>query len=261
MSIDLAHDYAAERTSTQSLGMRDGGDIGVVGHRAESARRPAPNPAHAKSLRRREDIVLIERTGLLRECLLRCLADAFDGAVEAVDEPTRLSEGQAGKANLAILSMVDTSGSDVREEVAAALRARPDLSILVLSSLRDVDDVLAALDAGAKGYLSTDMSVQVMIEAVRLVQAGGVYVPSSALEAARMKPAPEQAEEPEMFTARQAAVVEALRRGKANKIIAYELNMCESTVKVHVRNIMKKLKARNRTEAAFLANEMRLRKV
>jgi len=59
-----------------------------------------------------------------------------------------------------------------------------------------------------------------------------------------------------MFTARQAAVVEALRRGKANKVIAYELNMRESTVKVHVRNIMKKLKARSRTEVAFMANEL-----
>ena len=43
----------------------------------------------------------------------------------------------------------------------------------------------------------------------------------------------------------------ALREGKANKIIAYDLNMCEGTVKVHVRNIMKKLKARNRTEVIY----------
>ena len=47
-------------------------------------------------------------------------------------------------------------------------------------------------------------------------------------------------------------MVEAIRQGKPNKIIAYELNMCESTVKVHVRAIMKKLKARNRTEVAYL---------
>jgi len=47
-------------------------------------------------------------------------------------------------------------------------------------------------------------------------------------------------------------VVRALCRGKANKVIAYELNMCESTVKVHVRNIMKKLKAKNRTEVAVM---------
>jgi DNA-binding NarL/FixJ family response regulator len=59
-----------------------------------------------------------------------------------------------------------------------------------------------------------------------------------------------------MFTRRQVAVIDALRKGKANKIIAYELNMCESTVKVHVRNIMKKLNARNRTEVAYLANEL-----
>jgi DNA-binding NarL/FixJ family response regulator len=59
-----------------------------------------------------------------------------------------------------------------------------------------------------------------------------------------------------MFTARQTAVVEALRRGKANKIIAYELNMRESTVKVHVRNIMKKLRARNRTEVAFMTSRL-----
>jgi hypothetical protein len=49
-------------------------------------------------------------------------------------------------------------------------------------------------------------------------------------------------------------VVESLRQGKPNKIIAYELNLCESTVKVHVRNIMKKLRAKNRTEVAFLMN-------
>jgi DNA-binding NarL/FixJ family response regulator len=59
-----------------------------------------------------------------------------------------------------------------------------------------------------------------------------------------------------MFTARQAAVIEALRRGKANKIIAYELNLRESTVKVHVRNIMKKLHATNRTEVAYLASRL-----
>jgi DNA-binding NarL/FixJ family response regulator len=59
-----------------------------------------------------------------------------------------------------------------------------------------------------------------------------------------------------LFTTRQAAVIEALRRGKPNKIIAYELKMRESTVKVHVRNIMKKLKATNRTQVAYLATQL-----
>jgi DNA-binding NarL/FixJ family response regulator len=58
-----------------------------------------------------------------------------------------------------------------------------------------------------------------------------------------------------LTTGRQTAVLGALCKGKPNKIIAYELGMCESTVKVHVRNIMKKLRAKTRTEIAYLARE------
>jgi DNA-binding NarL/FixJ family response regulator len=56
-----------------------------------------------------------------------------------------------------------------------------------------------------------------------------------------------------LVTARELTVIRAIQQGKSNKIIAHELNMCESTVKVHVRNVMKKLKAKNRTEAAIKA--------
>jgi DNA-binding NarL/FixJ family response regulator len=55
------------------------------------------------------------------------------------------------------------------------------------------------------------------------------------------------------LTARERKVVQAIQRGKPNKIIAYDLNMCESTVKVHVRNVMKKWKAKNRTDVAIRA--------
>jgi DNA-binding NarL/FixJ family response regulator len=58
------------------------------------------------------------------------------------------------------------------------------------------------------------------------------------------------------LTPRQKEVLQLLRKGKSNKIIAYELNMQESTVKVHVRQIMKKLKAINRTHAVFLASQI-----
>ena len=59
-----------------------------------------------------------------------------------------------------------------------------------------------------------------------------------------------------MFTGRQTAILDILCKGKPNKIIAYELGMCESTVKVHIRNIMKKLKATNRTQIAYLVREL-----
>ena len=54
-----------------------------------------------------------------------------------------------------------------------------------------------------------------------------------------------------MVTPRELAVIRAIRNGKSNKVIAYELGMCESTVKVHVRRIMKKLNAKNRTDAVM----------
>jgi DNA-binding NarL/FixJ family response regulator len=95
---------------------------------------------------------------------------------------------------------------------------------------------------------------------MRLVGAGGPFAPTSALLDAR---SPSETTPPHydlskkvLFTARQLAVLVALRRGKANKQIAYELNMREGTVKVHVRHIMKKLRAKNRTEVAIIANDL-----
>jgi DNA-binding NarL/FixJ family response regulator len=104
------------------------------------------------------------------------------------------------------------------------------------------------------------MTLDVAVEAIRLVEAGGSFFPADRILAARGRPTPAQAkittsQQKSLFTDRQAAIVDAIRRGKANKVIAYELNMRESTVKVHVRNIMKKLNAKNRTEVAFLTTQ------
>jgi DNA-binding NarL/FixJ family response regulator len=96
------------------------------------------------------------------------------------------------------------------------------------------------------------MGFEITIEAVRFVLAGGTYAPMDSL-LARGGPedAPSQPPTSGLVTARELAVVRAIQQGKSNKIIAYELNMCESTVKVHVRRIMKKLSAKNRTDVAI----------
>lgn len=133
--------------------------------------------------------------------------------------------------------------------------------IIVVGDSDDLDEIVRVMKAGARGYISTGMSLDVAVEAIRLVRAGGQFLPAqSVLEGGVKTEVSTGCEKTDalhrMFTTRQAAVVEALRKGMANKIIAYELNMQESTVKVHVRNIMKKLKARNRTEVAYLANQL-----
>ena len=95
------------------------------------------------------------------------------------------------------------------------------------------------------------MGFEIAIEAVRFVLAGGTYAPMDLLS--RNPPGNVLSQPPitGLLTGRELAVTRAIQKGKSNKIIAYDLNMCESTVKVHVRNIMKKLKAKNRTDVAI----------
>ena len=145
-------------------------------------------------------------------------------------------------------------GEEIRK-LCADLKPRP---VILLADTDDLQQILQALECGVRGFIPTSVGIDVCIEAIGLAIAGGVFVPASSVFA--MRRLVESAGDPRpldgMFTPRQAEVVEALRRGKANKIIAYELNLRESTVKVHIRNIMRKLKATNRTEVAFKINEL-----
>jgi len=92
------------------------------------------------------------------------------------------------------------------------------------------------------------------------VGAGGTYIPTcillaSSLSQPAVPPRPTDGRgNPIEFSRRQQQVLGLLQRGKQNKIIAHELGMCESTVKVHIRHIMRKLNARNRTQVVLLTN-------
>jgi DNA-binding NarL/FixJ family response regulator len=102
------------------------------------------------------------------------------------------------------------------------------------------------------------MSLQAAIWAVNLVRAGGTYIPASTLVTRQEDddPYPDRAARTfKTLTAREFEILDALGRGKANKQIAYELDLAEGTVKVHLSKIMKKTKARNRTEVALMASK------
>jgi DNA-binding NarL/FixJ family response regulator len=131
---------------------------------------------------------------------------------------------------------------------------------LVMGDIEDPHHVVKILAAGARGYIPTSVSLPVAISAISLARAGGLFAPASSLLLSQQTPRNDTANTSHhtLLTERQAAVANAIARGKANKIIAYELNLCESTVKVHVRSIMKKLGAKNRTEVAFKLHSMNL---
>lgn len=131
--------------------------------------------------------------------------------------------------------------------------------VLVISQIEDFHQVVGILEHGCGMFVPSSSGIAVLAAAVNLAMAGGRFVTgTSFLSAVRLHEegciAPEQALG-EMFSPRQRAVAQALRKGKTNKAIAYELNLCESTVKVHVRQIMRKLKATSRTQVACKLNE------
>ncbi len=139
----------------------------------------------------------------------------------------------------------------------------PEIPTLVMS---DADDekhasaALLALKCGARGYIPTRTTgIAMLSAAIHVVTAGGTFVPLELLLATKSDvPAVEIANPPQLnrLTSRQQAVLNLLQKGKANKIIAHELRMSESTVKVHVRNVLRKMGATNRTQAAYNAQRM-----
>jgi DNA-binding NarL/FixJ family response regulator len=210
-------------------------------------------------------IVLVDRRVLSRECLAHALRVAdpgssilsFSSAAEWLEQRKRSSS-----ACLIILHVTQGKlhGQDLSGELALIKQAAGAPPIVLLSDEEDPEEIISALNSGVQGYIPSSVPLSVAVEAMRLVAAGGTYVPVSSLLTCRRTIATSDQTVADStgggFTSRQTEVLKALREGKANKIIAYELNMCESTVKVHVRSIMKKLKARNRTEVAFKTNEL-----
>ena len=220
----------------------------------------------ARSAEPTRRLVIIEKRPLLRECLERCLSSQAAGELVSYASAdlliARLEAERQGEGDCEIL-VVYSIGSQfidaaTNTRISRLLNCRRGIRVVVLSERDEASQATAALEQGASGFIPMTMSLKVVAEAIRLVQAGGMYVPASSLMAANR---PQEIKGAAAncglsgLTSRQLAVLESVRRGKANKVIAYELNMCESTVKVHLRNIMKKLRARNRTEAAFMIHE------
>lgn len=214
------------------------------------------------SAKTKDRIVVVDIGVLSRECLARVLSRERGVSIECY---STLDEWAASRlamnASLVVLCQYGRSKADALSEVErlAHLSAQiGDCPAVILSDNEDPDLIVAMLGKRVRGYVPTSLSITVAMHAIDLARAGGVFVPASSLVATHSAPDTD-AEAPKasvLFTARQAAVVEALRHGKPNKIIAYELNMRESTVKVHVRNIMKKLRATNRTEVAYMATRL-----
>jgi DNA-binding NarL/FixJ family response regulator len=141
----------------------------------------------------------------------------------------------------------------------------PRAGLVVLSDDGRYAAVARAASQGARGYFSTSVDLRVLVQGIRLVLVGGTAMPVAvAAEAERAAPT---VREPStdtavsrfsagLFTPKEMEVLRSLATGRPNKLIAHELAICETTVKVHLRHIFRKLGTTNRTHAALLAREM-----
>jgi len=159
------------------------------------------------------------------------------------------------------LNLPDRDGLDVLAELRDQY---PAITVVVLSALQDRAVVLKALDCGAFGYIPKSAKREVMISALKLIFAGGIYIPPEILareEVSSPAPTTSANERPKVpadlgLTDRQLDVLALMMQGKNNKLICRTLNLAEPTVKNHVTAILKALKVSNRTEAVIAANQL-----
>jgi two-component system nitrate/nitrite response regulator NarL len=138
----------------------------------------------------------------------------------------------------------------------------PDTAIVMLTVSEDAEDLSVALKAGASGYLLKNIDTDYLTRAIRRAAAGETVVAEAMtaklvaqLQSGAAAPV---ASELDKLTPREREILDCLARGESNKSIARNLELAESTVKIHVQNVLKKLKLSSRVQAAVYAVEHRM---
>jgi DNA-binding NarL/FixJ family response regulator len=227
----------------------------------ESERGSGPNQQAGK----RVSIVLIERRALTRQCLSGWLQEGSPELhVVSVGTPADLLDASRLLSNphtiIFSIGAASVKDPDVLGKMTLLRRHMSRIPLVVLSDRDDVDDIIEAMEQGVRGYIPTSLEPSEAAAALQCVAAGGTFVPASAV----IKFVQDRQNGPQRgshdldkgplksLTPRENEVLARLRQGKPNKIIAHELAISESTVKVFVRQILMKLGASNRTEVASL---------
>jgi DNA-binding NarL/FixJ family response regulator len=207
-------------------------------------------------------VLVVDDHALIREAMRGVIVELQADAVvlEAGNCSQAMSVIQQN-ADLALvlldLSLPDRDGFEMLAELR---ESHPAISVVMLSAFSDRENVVKALDGGALGFIPKAGSREVLLGALRLILAGGIYIPpdilvrASAATASHGQPysgakRPSPAELG--LTERQVDVLALMMQGKSNKLICRALDLAEPTVKNHVSAILKALGVTNRTEAVL----------
>jgi two-component system, NarL family, response regulator LiaR len=202
-------------------------------------------------------VMLAEDQRIVREGLVALLEDEPEVEIvgEARDgrEAAELYERLRPDVVLMDLQMPEVDGAEATRRIRERF---PDARVLVLTTYATDEYIVAALKAGARGYLLKDASAEELMAAVRAVHRGQTLLAPEV--AARLVEARTGAGEAESLTPRELEVLALLGQGRSNAEIAQALVIAPRTVKVHVQNILGKLGAANRTEAVSIAARQKL---
>jgi DNA-binding NarL/FixJ family response regulator len=217
---------------------------------------PTADTGHSDMIK----IALIDTLQFSRDCLSRAFRAIHQG-LDIIPFGSVKECLNAERPNFDVILYVGhddgTFETTTLQHVKALKGKFSEVPVVVLSDALEAlrsRNIRQALDHGARGFVSTiTAEAPAVVSAIRFVKDGGTFVPVDLALATHAPRASAGADEPakNQLTPRQRSVLSHLRLGKPNKIIAYELGMTESTVKVHIRNIMRKTGATNRTQAVY----------
>ncbi len=209
-------------------------------------------------------LLVVDDHSLIREAVrhvMQALAESVTVFTAAdCDEGFAIAEREP-ELELLLLDFNLRGGLSGVPAIRAWRQRHPALPVVVLSSAEDQATVLAAMAAGAAGFIPKASSNGVMVQALRLVLAGGKYLPAEVL--ARTDGVPAHATEAASIESlslspRQLQVLQLIARGMPNKIICSELGLAERTVKAHVTEVLRALGVSSRTQAALAAARLGL---
>lgn len=207
-------------------------------------------------------VLVVEDHALVREGLLATLKNLGEdtetfGATDANEATAILEENDI---DILVLDLM-LPGTKGQTFLPVLRRRFPTVPVVVLSALDDTENVSRVMRGGASGFVSKSGNSAELLEALRAVLGGEIYLPQKLADAVARSESAQGESKPlaQRFglTTAQARVLDLLAEGRSNRQIAELLGVTEGTVKIHVSAVIKTLQVNNRSEAALLATRKR----
>jgi len=203
-------------------------------------------------------VVVVDDHTLFRRGIISLLAHERDFAIvgEAADGFEGIRAVAAHRPDVVLLDL-NMPGISGLEALAAILKDVPGTHVVMLTVSEDAEDLVAALRGGAQGYLLKNIDGEFLVRSIRRAADGeSVISPEMAGKLMRQVRVGTAGTQPaDVLSPREREILQRLAKGGSNKEIARDLGLAESTVKIHVQHILRKLGLTSRVQAAVWAIE------